>query len=296
MATSQNLLFLAHRVPYPPDKGEKIRTWHVLLHLAKSHRVHLGCLADEPIEQIQLAELKRVCASVGCFRVSGNLQKLRALARMRSGRPLTVDVFYSDALRNWTDCTLKRERIQRIFAVCSSMAGYVIDQKECLRILDMIDVDSEKWRAYAQTRRWPVRAIYRREADALLGFERQLVHQFDKTLFASQAEAKDFARLAPEVLDRIEWLSNGVDAEMFAPELRFMSPYVKSSCNLVFTGVMNYWPNVDAVVWFVHSVLPMVAREFPEVQFHIVGSSPTRAVLRLARYPNVSITNRVSDV
>src|SRR5438046_10753594 len=109
MASSNNLLFLAHRVPYPPNKGEKIRTWHVLLHLAKSHRIHLGCLADEPIEQTQLAELKRVCARVGCFRVYSSVQKMRALANMRSGRPLTVDIFSNRALRQWIDLTFETE-------------------------------------------------------------------------------------------------------------------------------------------------------------------------------------------
>jgi sugar transferase (PEP-CTERM/EpsH1 system associated) len=192
--------------------------------------------------------------------------------------------------------TFARHRIDRVFAVCSSMAGYLTGRKGCIRVLDMIDIDSEKWRAYASSHAWPMRALYRREADTLLAVERQLVLDFDKTLFVSEAEAQGFALLAPEGRDRIVWLKNGVDLETFSPEIQFPSPFSKGISHLVFTGVMNYWPNVDAVTWFTETVLPLVMQVYPGVHFHIVGARPSRAVLRLRCNPSVTVTDRVPDV
>ncbi len=207
------LLFLSHRVPYPPDKGEKIRAWHILKYLLGSHDVHLGCLADDAADLRQLDELRHLCASVGCFRVSPPLQKARALVRMRSGRPLTLDVFHNGALKHWVAQTLGGRPISRIFVFSSAMAGYVQGYHDCPRILDMVDIDSEKWRAYAPYHRWPMRALYAREADTLLALERQLVREFDSTLFVSEAEATKFLTLAPESENRIGWIDNGVDLD-----------------------------------------------------------------------------------
>ena len=290
------LLFLCHRVPYPPDKGEKIRAWHVLKHLARSQDVHLGCLADDPADLDQLGELRRICASVGCFRVYPMLQKARALACLRSGRPLTLDVFYSRGLRRWVAQTLSTNRIGRIFVFSSAMAGYVDRQPGQIRVLDMVDIDSEKWRAYAAHHPWPMRALYLREANTLLAVERRLVLDFDMTLFVSEAEARRFAAVAPECRHRIGWLENGVDLDRFSPIQAFARPFATSVKALVFTGTMNYWPNVDGVNRFVEAVLPLVRQRQPNAHLYIVGAAPSRAVLRLGQKPGVTVTGRVPDV
>ena len=290
------LLFLSHRVPYPPDKGEKIRAWHILKYLAGSHNVHLGCLADDVGELGQLGELRRLCASVGCFPVIPLIQKGRAFLRMQSGRPLTVDVFDNNGLRQWVTQTLSTRSVSRVFVYSSAMAGYVTHYKDGIRILDMVDIDSEKWRAYARCHRWPMRAIYAREADTLLALERQLVRQFDFTLFVSEAEASRFAVLAPESDGRIGWMDNGVDLETFSPKHTFASPYARGSTNIVFTGTMNYWPNIDAVKWFAETTLPRVREKYWSANFYIVGTKPHQAVRRLDRNPGVVVTGRVPDV
>jgi sugar transferase (PEP-CTERM/EpsH1 system associated) len=290
------LLFLSHRVPYPPDKGEKIRAWHILKYLAGSHNVHLGCLADDVGELGQLGELRRLCASVGCFPVTPLIQKGRAFLRMQSGRPLTVDVFDNNGLRQWVTQTLSNKSISRVFVYSSAMAGYVTHYKDGIRILDMVDIDSEKWRAYARCHRWPMRALFAREADTLLGLERQLVRQFDFTLFVSEAEASRFAVLAPESDGRIGWMDNGVDLETFSPKHTFASPYARGSTNIVFTGTMNYWPNIDAVKWFAETALPRVREKYRSANFYIVGAKPHQTVRRLDRNPGVVVTGRVPDV
>ena len=290
------LLFLSHRLPYPPDKGEKIRAWHILKRLARTHDVHLGCLSDERVDSSQLGELRKICASVGCFRMSPVVQKVRALARMRSGRPLTVDVFHSGRLSKWVGETLSRNPIRAIFAFSSAVAPYVRGRRRLYRVLDMVDIDSEKWRAYAQYHGWPMHDVYRREAETLLALERQLALEFDRTLFVSCPEAQRFIELAPESRERVGWLANGVDLDMFSPKHSFPSPFGQTVANLVFTGTMSYWPNIDAVTWFVDTVLPIIRSSRPMVHFHIVGASPSRSVSRLSQTPGVSVTGRVPDV
>jgi sugar transferase (PEP-CTERM/EpsH1 system associated) len=296
MSALPELLFLCHRVPYPPDKGEKIRAWHVLLHLARSYRIHLGCLTDAPVDVGDTQELRQICASVGCFNIQTGVQKLRALAGLRAGRPLTVDFFHNRDLMRWVTESLVRHPIDRVYVFSSGMAGYVRHLRGCIRVLDMVDIDSEKWRAYAPHHPWPMRVVYRREADTLLALERQLVFDFDTTLFVSEAEADRFAVISPECRERIGWVENGVDLERFSPAQSFARPYPEGIASIVFTGTMNYWPNVEAVNWFVDHVLPIVRRNCPRAHFYIIGDKPSRAVLRLRRNPDVTVSGRVPDI
>jgi sugar transferase (PEP-CTERM/EpsH1 system associated) len=291
-----DLLFLCHRVPYPPNKGEKIRAWHILAHLARTHRVHLGCLADDPADRIPAEALRRVCGEIGCFAVRPGVQKLRALARLRPGRPLTRDYFHSPELARWVAETFSRHPIERLYVYSSGMAGYAIGLRAAIRVLDLVDIDSEKWRDYAPRHGWPMRAIYRREADTLLAFERRAAMAFDRTLFVSEAEARHFAALAPECGERVGWLENGVDLERFSPMRPYPCPYPHDAQNLVFTGTMDYWPNVDAVLWFAETVMPLLRRQRPQLRFHIVGANPGHRLLRLRGAPGIEITGRVPDV
>ena len=291
-----DILFLSHRVPYPPDKGEKIRAWHVLAHLAQRYRIHLGCLVDDVRDRPHLAHLSGMCASVGGFEVNPTGQLLRALAHLRPGEPLTTGAFFHAGLRRWVCDSQAATRLDAVFVYSSAMAPYAAGVRAPVRILDMVDVDSEKWRSYADRRGWPLRAIWRREAGALLGMERRLARQFDATLFVSEAEARRFAALAPESRDKIGWLENGVDADWFSPDLGFQSPFAPDTINLVFTGTMSYWPNGDAVTWFAREVMPLLTGSGRPMHFHIVGAKPSRGVQQLARMPQVHVTGRVADV
>ena len=291
-----DLLFLSHRVPFPPDKGEKIRAWHLISHLAKTYRVHLGCLVDDPRDRAHLAELGRICSRVGGFEVRGAVQKVRALAAMRRGKPLTADVFFHSGLARWVKNSLSATPLDVLIVYSSGMVRYADGCRAAVRILDMQDVDSEKFRDYADNSSWPMSALYRREAETLLALERHAALQFDSTLFVSEAEARRFATLAPEARQSIGWLENGVDLDLYSPAHVFARPFPGGTVNLVFTGTMDYWPNIDAVTWFAQQVMPLLAQHDPEIHFHIVGANPTRAVQRLAAMPRVHVTGRVRDV
>ena len=278
------LLFLSHRIPYPPDKGDKIRAWHLFRHLAATHRVHLGTLMDDPADEVHFPALRALCADFACSAISPRRQKLRALAGLRPGRPLTLDYFHDARLQAWVDRTLARGDIARVFIYCSSMAPYVMRPGAPGGVMDMVDVDSEKWTEYATRTPWPARSVWAREWRTLLRFERRAAAHFDRTLFVSPAEAARFAQLAPETAERLDWVENGVDLERFSPHAAHTDPYAAlppGGPNLVFTGTMDYLPNVDAVCWFAREVLPALRERHPGTRFHVVGANPAPEVSAL---------------
>jgi sugar transferase (PEP-CTERM/EpsH1 system associated) len=291
----RNLLFLSHRIPYPPDKGEKIRAFHILRHLTRTHRIHLGCLIDDPQDWQHRDALRPLCADLACFPLARRRQKLRALLHLRPGRALTLDYFHHPGLANWVNATLARTPIDRIFVYSSAMAPYVMDATGSERILDMVDIDSEKWAAYATETRGPMRFVWAREGRTLLAFEREAAVRFDHTFLVSAAECRHFAALAPESAGRVDWVNNGVDLDHFAPDIDFARPFAGDAPAIVFTGTMDYRPNVAAVCWFAHAVLPLLRRRDKPPVFHIVGANPAEAVRRLAGLQGVHVTGRVED-
>ena len=289
----RDLLFLSHRIPYPPDKGEKIRAWHFFLRLARTHRMHLGCFLDDPADRAHVAELRRHCADLKIIEIDRTRQKLLSVLRVRPGRPLTLGYFADAGLRGWTRQKIAGG-IDRAFVYCSAMAPYLMGAAGVRRVLDMVDIDSAKWGEYAARAPWPARAVWAREARTLLAFERAAAQDFDRTLFVSEAEADAFHRLAPESASRVGWMDNGVDLETFSPAHAFPAPFAGTS--IVFTGTMDYWPNVDAVTWFADAVLPAVHARHPGATFVIVGANPAPAVRKLADRRNIVVTGRVADV
>lgn len=291
----RDLLFLAHRIPYPPEKGEKIRAWHEFLHLARTHRMHLGCFIDDAADEAHLPTLAAHCADLAAIRIEPRRQRLRALARIRPGRPLSLGYFFDARMAAWV-ARKRAQGIDRAFVYCSAMAPYVMGAAGLYRVLDMVDVDSAKWADYAARAAWPARAVWAREARTLLAFERRAAADFDRTLFVSTAECAAFTKLAPEAAERCRALDNGVDAAYFAPSAGFASPYPPGGPVAVFTGTMDYRPNIEAVTWFAHTVLPRLQSERPGLRFAIVGASPAPAVQRLAARPGIIVTGRVADV
>ena len=289
------LLFLSHRIPYPPDKGDKIRAWHILRHLMQSYEVFVGCLVDDPADWAHVPALRARCADLGCFPLNPRWQKLRALSRLRPGKPLTLDYFHSPRLLRWVLDTIERERIDRIFVFCSAMVPYVIDAAGAHRVLDFIDADSSKWTEYAERSRWPMNWVWAREGRTLLRFERLAARSFDHSLFVSEDELLHFRSLVPESVGRTSFISNGVDFRHFSPSHPFDDPFPTGGARIVFTGAMDYRPNIDAVSWFAREVMPALRDRGPPPGFWIVGANPAEEVRRLAALPGVHVTGRVPD-
>jgi len=296
----RRLLFLVHRCPYPPEKGEKIRAWHMLEHLLQSWQVDLGFLVDDPADLAHLPYLRSRCASVTHRAVGRKIQMARALMQVRPGLPLTIGWFHEPGLAAWVNGGLAVRRWDAAFVYCSAMAPYVMgplaQRAQLRRVLDMVDIDSEKWLAYAADAKPPMRQVWAREGRTLLGLERRAAREFDHSIFVSEAEARRFAELAPETAGRVGWVDNGVDLARFDPGRATASPFSGTAPAIVFTGTMNYRPNVEAVAWFATEILPILRRRDPAPEFHIVGANPAPAVSALAALPGVHVTGAVPDV
>ncbi|WP_270939094.1 TIGR03087 family PEP-CTERM/XrtA system glycosyltransferase, partial [Falsiroseomonas oryzae] len=302
---SRRLLFIAHRMPYPPDKGEKIRAWHILEHLSRRWDVEAGFLVDDRNDLAHLPVLQRHCAHVEWRpALSRRRTMARALLRVRPGQPLSLGWFHEPGLFRWAQQGLAEGRYGAAFVYSSAMAPYVMGpaarRPGLVRVLDMVDVDSEKWRAYAANARTPMRHVWAREARTLLAFERRAALEFDHAIFVSEDEAKHFAALAPEAAPHVGFVDNGVDLARFDPARDHPNPYQGDAPAIVFTGTMNYRPNIEAVVWFAEEVLPRLRAAPPAgvapPEFHIVGTNPAPAVQALAQRPGVHVTGAVPDV
>lgn len=291
-----DLIFLAHRIPYPPDKGEKIRSHHMLRHLAATHRIHLGCLTTEPDETVHADALRQWCASVGSFPMDKRRQKLGALARLRPGRPLMLDYYRVRALQRWVTATRAALPDAGAFVSTVAMMPYLERHRPPSLVLDAMDIDSEKWTAYAATASRATRPIWAREGRTLLAYERRAAAIADATLFVSPAETARFSVLAPETSGRLHAIENGVDLEHFSPSTEYETPFTGPGPHIVFTGHMDYWPNADAVAWFAAEILPSLRDRHPTATFHIVGANPGPATLALDVQPGIHVTGRVPDV
>jgi len=292
------ILLLVHRMPYPPDKGDKVRSYHLLQHLAARHEVHLGTFIDDPADEAHLPALRPLCASVHAERLHPRRARLASLAGLLTGDALTLHYYRSGTMRRWVAQTVREQRPQAAVVFSSSMAPYAHAHPQLPLLLDMVDVDSAKWAAYAPRHRWPLSWIYRREGVALLRAERASARASRRCFLAAETEADLFRQLAPECADRVEAMTNGVDTVYFRPDGQHASPFRPDELPLVFTGAMDYWPNVDAVTWFAAAVLPALRQRHPSLRFHIVGRAPTAAVQALAADASagVVVTGTVPDV
>ncbi|MBL4780933.1 MAG: TIGR03087 family PEP-CTERM/XrtA system glycosyltransferase [Porticoccaceae bacterium] len=292
------LLFLCHRIPFPPNKGDKIRSYHLLRYLSAHYRIYLGAFVDDPEDWVYADRLEEFCQEVHLVRLNPKLARIKSLWALCSGQPLSLPYYSNGKMSRWVDSVNCSADIQRVVIYSAVMAQYVVGAKcrASKKIADLVDVDSEKWREYSQQKAFPMNWIYRLEGTRLLKFERDVVQGFDHSFFVSTAEADKFKELAPDMADRLASYSNGVDSDYFCPEKNFPSPFKSGESALVFVGAMDYWPNIDAVQWFVREVFPAVVANNKGIKFYIVGSKPSAQVRKLADFPGVVVTGRVADV
>lgn len=290
-----NILYLVHRLPYPPNKGDKVRSYHLLKHLAKEHNVYLGTFVDDPEDEVHIETVRNLCTDLHVARLEPRFAKIRSLNGLLAGEPLTLRYYRDAGLQAWVDNTFKYHKIDAVVIFSSAMAQYIEDKRRVPVLIDFVDVDSAKWTQYADKHRWPMSWIYRREGKLLLAYERLMANLATRSFFVTEAEVVLFTRLAPECRVRIDAMCNGVDAEFFSPDVGRENPFGANETSIVFTGAMDYWPNIDAANWFVNEILPSLRQQRPEIRFYIVGRSPTPEVLALAD-EHVVVTGTVPDV
>ena len=289
------LLYLVHRLPYPPNKGDKVRSYHLLQHLVKHHEVHVGTFVDDPDDEQHVPALRKLCTSLHAARLHPSRARLASLRGLATGEALTLPYYRNAGLARWVAQTVAQQRPDASIVFSSSMAQYATAHPQVPMLVDFVDVDSAKWVEYAPRHRWPLSWIYAREGRRLLAYERAVAAQARRCFFASDKEADLFRQLAPECASNVEGMANGVDADYFESAAGRSSPFTSAETPLVFTGAMDYWPNVDAVTWFAREVLPVLRQRRPGLRFHIVGRSPTPDVRALAG-ESVNVTGTVPDV
>ncbi len=292
------LLFLCHRIPYPPNKGDKIRSFHLLHHLSQHFTIYLATFVDDPQDWPWVPEVEKFCQECLFLPLKPWQAKIRGLTGLLTGEALSVPYYASKKMELWVKQRVTQHGIANVLVFSSSMAQFVMgsDLQFERKVIDFVDIDSDKWEQYAQQKSFPLSYIYRREAKCLLDFERRLAQHFDAGLFVSSSEAALFKKLAPAAASKIGFYNNGVNTDYFRPQPELYNPYPSDIRALVFTGAMDYWPNIDAVLWFAREVLPQLLPKFPELRFYIVGSNPSKAVRQLQGQQGVVVTGRVEDV
>lgn len=283
------VLYLVHRLPYPPDKGDRIRAYHLLKYLAKHVRVHLASLADEPVEASTVKALEQICERVAIVPL-GSTRWLRGLASVARGRSVTEGVFSSptfrQVLKEWTQDT----HFDVALASASSMVPYLRSKelRSVPAVIDLVDVDSQKWFDYAEGRRGLKTVLYRLEGKRLRQLERDLPTWARAVTLVSEGEAAIYRRFCSR--GPVHVVTNGVDFDYF----QFRQQATEPAC--VFVGAMDYLPNVDGAVWFCKHVWPELHQSRPELRFYLVGRKPTREVAQLGRVPGVEVVGQVPDV
>jgi sugar transferase (PEP-CTERM/EpsH1 system associated) len=285
------VLYLCHRIPYPPDKGDKIRAFHQLQAIAKRHEVDVFTLADDARDLAFREPLSAYCHQLTVARLHPKLARLRALPFLLTRRPLTVPYFYSAELQALVTRAIRERTYDRIFVYCSAMAQYVDSAGDIPLLMDFVDVDSDKWTQYATFARFPFSTVYRREGRCLKAYERRVCAQSACVILTTAREAELLLRIAPGT--RVHVVPNGVDTAYFDPEV---VPPDRTAPTVVFTGDMSYFPNQDAVTYFARKVLPLIRESISAARFLIVGRNPSREVRELGKATGVEVTGFVPDV
>jgi sugar transferase (PEP-CTERM/EpsH1 system associated) len=286
------ILYLCHRIPYPPDKGEKIRAFHQLQAIAKRHEVDLFTLADDPADlERGPAALRGICQHVTVAQINPRLARLRSFPYLFTSTPLTIPYFGSADLRDRIRHAVGGRSYDLVFVYCSAMAQYLEPARGIPVVTDLVDVDSDKWAQYAAFARFPMSAIYRREARAMREYERAVCERSSTVVVTTEREAQLLREISPAA--SVHVMTNGVDTEYFKPfEVRRNG----GAPVIGFVGDMAYFPNQEAVTFFAHKVLPLIRTAAPEARFLIVGRNPGPAVRDLARIDGIEVTGFVPDV
>jgi len=318
----KKLLYISHRPAWPPDKGERVRAFHQIRQLSKSFEVTLAMLRHGPNEGLELGPLPTWCKCVLVEPAAGPVVgALRHPLRLMRGASGTEVSFTSRSMDAALADLCRENRFDVVMGYCSSVWPYVRNVPAPARVVDLVDIDSAKWRSYADDARGPMRWLYNREAAAVAKLERDILARCQAVLVTSDVEADLLGRHAhsrgagvspshtladghdvpswpvqrgrdARATSNVHVVGNGVDSDYFSPG----HPVGDEHPSIVFTGTMDYRPNVEAVCWFAADVWPALRRDWPTLQWNIVGRDPPPSVRALARLPGVNVTGSVPDV
>lgn len=294
----RNILYLVHRLPYPPNKGDKVRSFNLLKYLSAENNVYLGTFVDDPHDEKYIPIVEKFCKSSYFEKINGKFSKIRSLIGIANGDALSLSYYNSLKFHTWVADVVNSNKIDAVVIFSSAMGQFVNASSYSRMLVDFVDVDSQKWAEYSDQKYFPMSWLFRRESRLLLKYERFLALQAKHSFFVTEKERNLFSTFAPESAFKTSALNNGVDLDFFSQSETFKSPFNHSednSISIVFTGAMDYWPNIDAVIWFVENVFSLLSKKNSNFKFYIVGRNPSQAVLNL-KSKHIIVTGTVDDV
>ncbi|TFW35386.1 TIGR03087 family PEP-CTERM/XrtA system glycosyltransferase [Massilia horti] len=295
LAAQPELLLLAPSLPAPIDRGERLRWYHMLRYLSQHYRVHLGCFIDERHDRAHISRIKALCYET-CLVPIPRTARLASLHWLGRARTAAIARQPDPAIASWTERLLRRHPIQAVLACSARMGAYLAPAAGCLRVVDLVDVESDQRRHAASRLRWPLAALARRDATRLLDHERTLARSADHLLFAANGHADLFARLDPESAHKLHVIGNGVDADYYSPHILHRNPFPAGQRALVFAASMDDRANAAAAIWFARHVLVPLRADDPSLHLWVVGARTAPRLRALAGIAGVSVTGGVSDV
>ncbi len=290
----RQILFLAHRAPWPPDRGDRIRSFHILEKLKALAPVHVGAFVDDAGDA-EKAEAQRTGFASLHTEIRDKPQWFSGIEALASGKPVSLTAFGSKRMQNWVDTRLASGAISHVFVFSGQMAQYVPAGFDGHFVMDFVDVDSAKFESYANEGSGAMRWVHAREGRKLAAFEAEIAARADASLFVSEAEAALFRKRSGAA--NVHAIGNGIDTVFYDPAAKFKKLHpVFPDPLIVFTGQMDYRPNIEAVSDFAHNAFPVIRAAHPETSFAIVGRNPAQAVSDLSALPGVMVTGEVPDV
>lgn len=284
------ILFLSHRFPYPPTRGDKIRSFNMVKYLhEQGHEVTVASLSRSADETEECHGIKDFCHKYVVVEINEALQNIRMVSRLLSKDPSSMGYFYSNALQSEVNQLLNDNKYDLIIVFSSSAAQYVEHVADTPKMLDFCDMDSQKWLAYVDYKKWPISAGYALEGRKLESDEKRLARLFDLCSCATDFEVETLDSYNTGV--QSGYFPNGVDSDFFKP---INVDYVKNS--ICFVGRMDYYPNEVCIVNFCHDVLPIIREKYPDVTFKVIGAAPPKSVMDLNEIPGVLVTGTVDDI
>lgn len=283
------ILYLCQRIPYPPNRGDRIPVFHQVRRLSKTHKVVIGSLAHPGTRE----NADKLAEELGIKVIAPDHSRIRQIGEMIhalfQGRPISLGYFRNPKLLPLLNREMANAPADAIIVFSSSMAQYVEHSRRTPSIMNFCDVDSQKWATLAQRSHGLMRWIYNRESRTLLDYERKVAVEFTESCVVSENEAVLFRKHIPGI--PVHVIENGVDADYFS-----VMPRRREGLRIVFVGVMDYAPNVEAVAFFAEKVWGRIRSTYRDARFIIVGSKPARKVRNLERIPGIDVTGFVPDI
>jgi sugar transferase (PEP-CTERM/EpsH1 system associated) len=300
------ILFLAHRFPYPPDRGDRIRSWNILRYLSQRANVSLACTTETPIQREHLNVVRSMCSRVLIAPLGHRMRWFHAGSHWFAGKSLTEGLFWSRKFAYTLDYWADVNRFDQVFVYCSSMLPYARRKslRSLPRIVDLVDVDSQKWKDYAEHSNFIRRQIYHSEARRISRLEKLSASESNAVLLASEAEAVLLRGQVNSRKSSILGVSNGVDSTYF--DMQAILPDLRLDCQpdqpdptalrLVFVGVLDYLPNIEGLRWFLQNVWHPLRQILPNLTLDIVGKNPGLEISKFVGQPGVRLIGAVEDV